>query len=234
MILSDSLAAPLDSRGELVAWAEQAGARQRVVVRNMKTGRKWIAADMPRCAGARCYRIDAVTLADDGVVFDRGAIGTQPSLIVRRRFADARPTTTVLANDPQPELAPSSAGALYFWLRHGWKRWDFDARKPHPAAAGETRWWIVAYEHGRLLLRGGSQCRPRLIVRARGMPVQNVPVPASTPVSPRAFGPLCRLMTGFSWHGGRLVTAWAVIPRISLNAHTDVGLAGVVIETAVS
>jgi hypothetical protein len=32
-----------------------------------------------------------------------------------------------LANDPQPDLARSSAGAYYYWLRHGWMRWNFGA-----------------------------------------------------------------------------------------------------------
>jgi len=41
-------------------------------------------------------------------------------------------------------------------------------------------------------------------------------------------------MTGFAWQGRRLVVAWAVLPRISLNSHTDVGLAGVVVETLIS
>jgi hypothetical protein len=232
-ILSRSLAAPIASRGELVAWAEQLGEVQRVVVQNMRTGRRWVAAHMPRCVGTKCYRIDAVTLADEGVVFDRGAVGTQPSLIVRRRFGDARPTTVTVPNDPQPELAPSSSGALYFWLRHGWMRWDFGARRPRPARSGARGSWIVAEEQGRLLLRSGSQCRPRLIVRRRGAPDRPIAVPSSTPVSPRDFGRLCRLMTGFTWHGRRVLTSWAVIPRISLDAHTDAGLAGVVIETAV-
>jgi hypothetical protein len=232
-ILSRSLAAPIASRGELVAWAEQTGATQRVLVRNMKSGRQWVAARVARCAGTKCYRIDDVTLADDGVVFDRGAIGTQPSLIVRRRFGSARPATVAVPNDPQPELAPSSSGALYFWLRHGWMRWDFGARRPQPASGGGRGWWILAQEHGRLLLRGGSQCRPRLIVRRRGARDRPIATPSSTPVSPRDFGRLCRIMTDFAWHDGRLLTSWAVIPKISLDAHTDAGLAGVVLETAV-
>jgi len=234
IVLSKSLAAPLASRGNVIAWAEQVGAYQRVVVRNMASGRQWVAARMPRCNGDRCYRIDAVTLADQGVVFDRGAIGSQSSLIVRRRLRDAGPTIAEVKNDPQPDLAPSSAGAFYFWLQHGWMRWDFGQRRPHSTGLGGLRWWVVGYEHGKLLLRTGPQCRPRLLVRFPGRRTQVVTAPASTPFSPKDFGPLCRLMTGFAWQGRRLVVAWAIIPKISLNAHTDAGLVGVVVETAVS
>lgn len=234
VVLSRSLAAPLASRGDMIAWAEQLGAYQRVVVRNMATGHEWVAARMPRCRRDTCYRIDGVTLADDGVVFDRGAIGTQPSLIVRRRFGKTQPSRVSVKNDPQPDLAPSSAGAFYYWLQHGWMRWDFRARRSQRTGLDAQRWWVVGYEHGRLLLRTGSQCRPRLIVRQPGKRPQAVPAPASAPGSPKDFGPLCRLMTGFAWQGRRLVVAWAVLPRISLNSHTDVGLAGVVVETLIS
>ena len=176
-------------------------------------------------------RIDAVTLADDGVVFDRGAIGPHPSLIVRRRLRDAKPTIARLKNDPQPDLAPSSAGAFYFWLQHGWMRWDFGRLHPHPTHLNGLRWWVVGYEHGRLLLRTGTKCRPRLVVRVRGKRTQAVTSPTSTPASPKNFGPLCALMTGFAWQGRRLLVARAIIPRISLTAANDVGLVGVVTET---
>jgi hypothetical protein len=76
IVLTRSLAAPIASRGNRVAWAEQTGSTQRVVVRDMTSRRVWIAAQMRRCDRTGCYRIDAVTLADEGVVFDRGAIGT--------------------------------------------------------------------------------------------------------------------------------------------------------------
>ena len=231
VVLSRSLAAPFASRGNVIAWAEEVRAKQRVVLRNMSTGRQWVAAQMPRCNGDRCYRIDAVTLADDGVVFDRGAIGAHPSLIVRRRLRDAKPTIARLKNDPQPDLAPSSAGAFYFWLQHGWMRWDFGRLHPHPTHLNGLRWWVVGYEHGRLLLRTGTKCRPRLVVRVRGKRTQAVTSPNSTPASPTNFGPLCGLMTGFAWQGRRLLVAWAIIPRISLTAANDVGLVGAVTET---
>jgi hypothetical protein len=151
--LSKQLVAPIAGRGEKVAWAEQDAKRQRVYVRDMATGTKWLAADLPRCASGRCYRIDAVGLAEDGVVFVRGAIGPQPSFIVRRGFSDPRPTSLPVPNDPQPDLAPSSAGALYYAFGRGWYRWDFgrsDSRltrfrgaRQIPVVRNEGNDWLV-------------------------------------------------------------------------------------------
>jgi len=78
--LTANLAAPFAARGERVAWAELDQDTYRVVVRNMATGKQWIAAKVPRCVATRCFRIDGVTLADGGVVFSRGAIGFRFSL----------------------------------------------------------------------------------------------------------------------------------------------------------
>jgi hypothetical protein len=234
ILLTRSLAAPLASRGSLVAWAEQSGTRQRVLVRNMRSGREWIAAHLRRCDRKGCYRIDSVTLADEGVVFDRGAIGRQPSVIVRRRFHDSRPTIVRLPNDPQPDLAPSSAGALYYWFQHGWLRWDFGGQR-HPVTtisrgAGS---WVVSYERGRLLLLVGSRCRPQLLVQVPDGRRIAIPAPLSTPASPKDFGRLCRSMTDFSWRGPQLLVAWSILPDVSLRSHTDVGLVSVVTRTTV-
>jgi len=232
ILLTRSLAAPLASRGSLVAWAEQSGPWQRVLVRNLKSGRDWIAARLRRCDRAGCYRIDSVTLADDGVVFDRGAIGGQPSLVVRRRFRDSRPTTVRLPNDPQPDLAPSSAGAFYYWFQHGWMRWDFRGKR-HPVTIKGAGSWVVSYERGRLLLLVGSRCRPRLVVQAPDGRRIALPAPVSTPASPKDFGRLCRLMTDFSWRGRQLLVAWSILPDVSLRSHTDVGLVSVVMRTTI-
>jgi hypothetical protein len=227
LVLTRSLAAPIAARGDLVAWAEQSASSQRVVVRYMRTGREWIAAQMPRCERGRCYRIDSVTLADKGVVFERGAIGPHPSLIVSRGFGEDRVTTASVAHDPQPELAESSAGALFHRLQHGWFRWDFGQKRPVKLPTSQS--WVLAYERGGLLLMGGSQCEPTLTLKSRH---QNLVIhaPTSTPVSPKAFGPLCRLMTHFHWQGGRLAVAWSILPKISLRSGADVGLVGTVVD----
>jgi hypothetical protein len=230
-VLTRALAAPIAVRGHRVAWAEQQGLEQRVVVADMGSGRRWIAARMPSCRRGRCYRIDAVTLADGGVVFDRGAIGAHPSLIVRRRFRDSAPSSARVPNDPQPDLAPSSAGAFYYWLAHGWVRWDFGKRRPHLTDVRGLRRWVLDYERGRVLLLSGSACRSRLNVQRPRARIAVLTAPASTPASPKQFGPLCSVLRDFTWDGRRLRVAWSVIPKLSQRAHSDVGLVGVVTET---
>ena len=231
VVLARRLIAPIDSRGELVAWAEQDGSRQRVVVRNMKTGKRWVAADSPRCLRGRCYRIDAVTLADRGVVFDRGAIGPQPSFVIRRGFRDPKPSAVSIPNDPQPDLARSSAGAFYYAFGRGWFRWDFGSRRPHFTGRTSVQPWIVAFEGGRLLLTSRSGCRTSLSVRVAGGRVLRIAAPSRTASSPKDLGPLCRDLTGFAWSGRKLIAGWALTPKISVDSHTDVGLVGVVVSS---
>jgi len=44
----------------------------------------------------------------------------------------------------------------------------------------------------------------------------------------RDFCPLCRQITDFVWKERRLLVSWLVIPEASVDAHSDVGLVGVV------
>jgi hypothetical protein len=149
-------------------------------------------------------------------------------LVVRRRFGSVKPEVVAVPSDPQPDLAASSAGALYFWFRHGWVRWDFGQRKPHLTGLRDVRPWVLEYRHGRFLLLTGSRCRPRLVVRLTGRRSFVVDAPASTPASPRDLGPLCRQITDFVWQERRLLVSWSLIPEASVEAHSDVGLVGVV------
>jgi hypothetical protein len=225
------LIAPIDSRGDLVAWAEQIGERQRVLVRNMATGKQWVAADRPRCTGGRCYRIDAVTVARDGVAFDLGAVGPQPSLVVRRRFGHRAADQIRLVGDPQPDLARSSTGAYYHAFGKGWFRWDFGSRLPHFTGLSGDQQTVLAYERGSALLLERHGCLAGLAIRTLQGHVAAVPAPARAASSPTGFGPLCRDLTGFSWSGGTLIASWALQPKISVEAHTDVGLVGVVVAS---
>src|SRR5919109_195522 len=228
-VLSEALIAPIDSRGTLVAWAEGDETEQRVLVREMESGREWLAARMPRCIGGRCYRIDKVTLADRGVVFSRGAVGPHPSLIVRRGFDDARPATISVPNDPQPDLILSSAGAFYYQFGRGWMRWDFGQARPRPAGVrdqgGEP--FPIAFDRGRLLLVHHVRCTSTLLVRDGGRISRRIAPPRSTRYSPTEFGPLCRELSSLFWAGQKLLVAWSVVPKLSLDSHTSVGLVGV-------
>jgi hypothetical protein len=228
-VLGRSLIAPFDARGYMVAWAEGNSTHQQVVVRNMRTGRQFAAMKIARCPRGRCYRIDRVTVASRGVVFDLGAIGQgYPSLIVRRGLRAAKPSIAKVLNDPQPDLARSSRGALYYWLQRGWMRWDFGEKQPQLTPNRVTGPWLLDDEHGRLLLLTGERCERRLVVRLRDGRSVRIPAPASTPISPRGVGPLCRELTSFWWTGSRLLLAWALTPTVSLESHEDAGLAGIV------
>lgn len=222
LVLTKSLLSPVVSRGDRVAWAEQDGNRERVVVRTMTSGLEWIAADLPRCVGSRCYRIDYVTLADDGVAFDRGAIGPQPSLVLRRRFGGPL-ETTVVANDPQPNLVPSYAGAYYSEFGRGWKRWDFGSPRPQ-AAPGPLppHGQVLAVERAGRLSRVGTSCHPRLVLTS-GRRTQVFVPPSVTDTATD----VCALINGFALESDRLVVGWALIPKVGLDSHSDAGELGI-------
>jgi hypothetical protein len=225
MTLARVLVAPVAARGELVAWAEESGGRQRVLVRDMARGSTWLAASLPKCERGRCYRVDAVALADDGVVFSRVATAPDTSLVIRRRFADDRPTQVRLDGDPQPDLAPSSEGAVYQALGRGWYRWDFDDRSPRRVLAGlGSDTGVLAFEGGRWLLQVEHGCSSAVMARTRGRS-------AVAAVEHPARGQ-CAQLGAATWTGRQLLTAWGVIPPESIEAHEDVGATGIVRASA--
>ena len=175
----------------------------------MATGKQWLAAKIPRCVSTRCYRIDGVALADGGVVFTRGAIGPQPSFIVRRGFADAKPTSVALPGDPQPELAPSSAGALYYAFGRGWYRWDFGTRKPRATRFGVSdQNTVLQYEDGYWLTRRSGDCKHALQVVRPG----DTSSPSPRPISILKLAHLrpsgCADIVAFHAVGNRAISAW--------------------------
>ena len=158
-VLSTSLLTPVAGRGDRIAWAEQQGDRQRVVVRDMAADRTVLSVSMPRCKGKRCYQLEQVTLADKGVVFARDGTNPDQSVVVRIRFSDRARSEASLPHDPQPDLIPSSAGALYYALGRGWFRWDFGQRRPRllPFRASPPA-PLLAYERGLWLLSDRRGC----------------------------------------------------------------------------
>ena len=207
--LTADLAAPFAGRGERVAWAEFSKDTYRVVVRNMKTGKQWVAARIPRCVSSRCYRIDAVMLAAGGVVFSRGAIGEHPSLIVRRGFSDPAPTSVALPGDPQPDLAPSSAGALYYSFGRGWFRWDFGTRKPRATKfRASDQNTVLQYEDVVLAQpKPGNACKEVLQAGRAGAP--GATLAASVPVLKlaRLKPATCTDIVAFHAVGNRAISA---------------------------
>ena len=228
-VLGTNLATAIASRGERVAWAEQSNQLQRIYVDDLVTGRKWLAARLPRCVQKRCYRVDAITLADRGVVFTRGAIGPQPSYVVRRAF-DGKLVSFALPGDPQPDLAASSDGALYFYFGHGWYRWDFGHARPTPARIPTSATTsVLAFDHGNWYLRTDPGCRPTLsVIRPDGR--------RAVLTSPRTASKLigappsdCAHLTDLAIAGTELFTGWTSQPSYSINSHVDLGLVGAIL-----
>jgi hypothetical protein len=228
IVLSRSLVAPFAARGALIAWAEQEGDRQRVIVRDMRAGRVRLAMTMPRCVRGRCYQLGAITLAERGVVFTRDSVNPDQSFVVRRGFSDRASSRVTILDDPQPDLVPSSAGALYYALGRGWYRWDSGQRRPR-----RTRFranppaLLLAYERGRWFTAAHRGCNFGVaVVNRRG--ARRV---IAAPERLRRFAPrgshYCVLLQAFAWTGRQALTAWALIPRHSSDEHSDKGLVGV-------
>jgi len=233
-LLSRTLGAPFDVRGDNVAWAEADALQNRVLVRNLRTEHQDVLFQAPRCRETRCYRIDRVTVADGGVVFDLGSVGQgYPSLIARRSWTASRPSFARVPNDPQPDLAPSSAGALYYHLGHGWNEWNFGHARPKRVWPHGVRPWVLAREGRRELLIGGSDCERTVGVRSRDHGTVSIAPPRRTQVTPQGFGKVCRQLTGYAWSGGRLLLAWSLPPQASIEAHEEVGVSSVITATRV-
>jgi hypothetical protein len=231
-VLSKALIAPIASRAGLVAWAEQVGDRQRVVVRDVRQGRDWIAADLPRCEGG-CFRIDAVTLADRGVVFTRGAIGPHPSFVLRRAFSAPTAERIEIANDPQPDLVPSSAGAVYYALERGWYRWDFGQAKPVPAPfPGPKAPTVLRFEDGTWFTIGQRGCKQQLIAQLADGTQKVIVSPDGLPPDAKVRADSCVQLSELVWTGTQPVSSWVVIPHESEEGHEDAGLVGVVVASA--
>ena len=230
-VLARNLLAAIAGRGNRVAWAEQDGNRQRIVSVNVATGGRRLIADLPRCVGNDCYRIDYVTLADDGVVFTRGAIGSQPSLVYRRADGHALERLR-LPGDPQPDLAPSSEGALYNYYARGWYRWDFGRVRPHlTMLRGFATKEPLALEHGTWYLLARSGCRS--VVERTDTTGRPRPELSAAEIGRLTHTPSidCAALASFKVIGGREVSAWILQPGKEIDEHVDTGLVGVIAST---
>ena len=126
---------------------------------------------------------------------------------------------------------PSSSGAFYYAYGRGWKRWDFGQEGPRLVRIADAgRPQVLALDHGHLLVFTGNRCRARLVVHRPAKASLVYASPASSPLATHAFGPLCASLTGFVLEKTHLTTAWALIPDASIQAHSDVGLVGLVVR----
>ena len=212
LVLSRSLLAPFALRGNLLAWIERVHGMQRVVVRNLVTGRVRLALSLPRCAHGHCYLLEEVTLADRGVVFTRDSSNPDRSWVIRVTFADRHRTQVLVANDPQPDLKPSSAGALYYAFGEagsaGTSDEDpsgspFPANRPFRFSPTSTAVAFLRISHG---------CDSGLVVSDHGRRT----VVASPRTLRRLVGAksqrLCIYLEGFSLAGRTTLSAWAFVP----------------------
>jgi hypothetical protein len=228
-VLSRALVAPFDARGDVVAWAEADTNRNRVMSRNMRSGARRVVYQAPRCKRSRCYRIDRVTVADAGVVFDLGSVGQgYPSLVGRRAWAASAPSLVGVSRDPQPDLVSAAAGALYYHFGHGWMEWPFDAAAPRPTWPHSAHTWLLSDAGPQRLALAGATCAPKATLRAADGRSTPVPSPRSAPGTPTGLGPLCRQVTGLAWSDGKLYLSWSLTPRVSVEAHEDIGVSGVI------
>src|SRR5262249_12962603 len=145
------------------------GDRDRVVVRDMSGRRPPVILSMKRCELQRCYQIEAVTLAERGVVVTRDGTNPDGSFIVRLAFSGRTPTQVAVPDDPQPDLVPSSAGALYYAVGRGWYRWDFGEARPHGTGfAANPPATLLGYERGIWFLATRSGCTSTVVALDRG------------------------------------------------------------------
>lgn len=231
--LSGYLAAPIESRGEAVAWAEVDGATFQVVVRDMMSGNEWLAANQPRCSQDGCYRIDAVSLASRGVVFDEGAVGPQPSVIVRRAFDAGRLSAIPVRHDPQPDIVPSSTGALYFWFQRGWYEWDFASKRPERTVYHSATPAPVLQSDGRrfFLAQRKAGCDSGLVARVGRGARAVVQPPKPIARLSKDQSARCAHLTDLDWTGRQALTAWSLESLQAENNHTDTALLGFVVAS---
>jgi hypothetical protein len=231
LVLTDALATPIASRGNVVAWGEQSGPTQRVVA---YTGtRRWIVARMSRCTTTGCYRLGDVTVAKGGIVFTRDAVGSEPSFVVRTAFGANGVQSVVIRNDPQPDLVTSSSGALYYVLSRGWYRWDFGSASPRPVAfANSPLKQLILHEgsHWYWLVRHGCSVR---LASTPGGNAAALAVPRRLARLGKGLGPSCTQLGGLAWAGTHAIASWAIASNAAEAEHSDAGLRGVVVSARV-
>jgi hypothetical protein len=232
LVVSHALVTPIASRGNVVAWGEQSGPTQRVVA---YTGRgRWIVAAMPRCTTQGCYRLGDVTVARQGIVFTRDAVGGQASRVVRSAFGPHAVQSVVVRNDPQPDLVPSSSGALYYVLSRGWYRWDFGSGPPRPVTfANSPLKQLIRHEgsHWYWLVRHGCSVK---LESTRGGNAAALAAPRKLTQLERKLGPVCTQLGALAWAGTHAIASWAIASDAAEAAHSDAGLRGAVVSARVA
>ena len=230
-MLTGSLTAPIASRGDVIAWAEETDSSQRIMALDARTDRRWEVAGMPRCTVSGCYHIGAVTVSNAGVVFTRNAVGPQPSQVVRRGFADRTTRSIEIADDPQPDLVPSSTGALYYVLSRAWYRWDFGDPHARPVRlVGGPTTRLLRFENGRFYSLTRLGCSYQVDSRAAdGTTNRSIVTPGGLHSMAGAPTAACKQLASLAWTGKQPLTSWAIAWASSEASHDDEGLRGAVV-----
>jgi hypothetical protein len=176
------------------------------------------------------YHIGAVTVAENGIVFTRAAVGSQPSLVVRRAFGETGTQSVAIADDPQPDLVPSSSGALYYALSRGWYRWDFGDSRPRAVAfADDPVKSLIRHEDGRWYWLSRQGCDYRVESGAGAGGRVTFVMPGRLERLAPGAAPACTHLGGFGWTGRQAIMSWVIASAASVGAHEDEGLRGAVV-----
>jgi hypothetical protein len=189
---------------------------------------------MPRCTTKGCYRLDEVTVAKQGIVFTRDAVGGQQSFVVRRAFGKNKVQSVAVTHDPQPDLVPSSSGALYYVLFRGWYRWDFGAAGPQPVSfANDPSKQLILHDGSRWYWLIRHDCSVR-IESSRGANGRALNVPKRLASLGRHAGRTCTELGALVLAGTHAIASWAIASEAAEEDHSDAGLRGVVVSARVS
>jgi len=120
-----NLVAPLSTYGDSFAYVTIGKSNVRTIgVMNMRTGKTHVYAHVPSCASGKCSRIDQVELTQNAVVWDEGAIGTQPSYLLYQPRDGGRPSKLEITGDEQPDLVGAKGPIPFRRLGCDWQMWN--------------------------------------------------------------------------------------------------------------
>jgi hypothetical protein len=147
--------------------------------------------------------------------------------VVRRHFARPRPEKLELPKDPQPDLVPSSEGAVFYALGRGWRRWDFAQANPTsvPVVDEAGREQLLLRERNHWFVLRHDRCDD-VVVELIGRRASTVGSPAKVRALSGAGKAFCARFISLTWSEGRAITTWSVAPAA---AHSHAEPTGVIL-----
>ena len=232
MCFRSDLVTPIASRGNVVAWGEQSGPSS---AWSHTRARRWIVATMPRCTTKGCYRLGDVTVAKDGIVFTRDAVGGQGSFVVRRAFGQSKVQSVAVHARSSARPRPSSSGALYYVLFRGWYRWDFGASGPRPVSfANHPARQLILHEGSRWYWLVRKATAAFGSSRAGAGMARHSTSRRGWRLSDEASGGRAPSSVSSPWPATHAIASWAIASEAAEEDHSDAGLRGLVVSARVS